>query len=77
MALDITRFLSVEEFRAHVGELIQYVKGSPPAPGFLQVLRPGEPEVLAEREQTASGVFVEEETWSQIVAVARELGVPV
>lgn len=77
MALDIARFVPVEEFRAHVGALIRYVKGSPPAPGFLQVLMPGEPEMLAERERAASGIFVDEETWSQIVAVARELGVPV
>jgi len=75
IVLDIAHFLPPAEFRAEVDALTQYLKSSALAPGFSQIMTPGEGEVLTERERATKGIFVEEDTWSQIVATARGLRV--
>jgi len=77
LVLDIAHFLPPAEFGSKVGALTHYLKSSALAPGFPQIMIPGEGEVLTERERAGKGIFVEEDTWSQIVTTARELGVPV
>jgi uncharacterized oxidoreductase len=75
--VDIARFVPATTFRTQVDDLVRYVKTCPTAPGVDRILTPGEPEMLTEAERRRSGVFVEDETWGQIEAVARELGVPI
>lgn len=73
--IQVERFLPLEEFTRQVAELVAFVKSSAPAPGSPGVLVPGEPEARLEAERRARGIPVEDETWRQIQAVARELGV--
>ncbi|MEK7205630.1 MAG: Ldh family oxidoreductase [candidate division NC10 bacterium] len=75
--VDIARFVPATTFRTQVDDLVRYLKTCPTAPGVDRILTPGEPEMLTEAERRRSGVFVEDETWGQIEAVARELGVPI
>ncbi len=75
--VDIARFVPATTFRTQVDDLVRYVKTCPTAPGVDRILTPGEPEMLTEAERRRSGIFVEDETWGQIEAVARELGVPI
>lgn len=75
--VDIARFVPAATFRAQVDDLVRYVKTCPTAPGVDRILTPGEPEMLTEAERRRAGIFVEDETWGQIEAVARELGVPI
>lgn len=75
IVLDIARFLPPSVFRAEVDDLARYLKSSALAPGFSRILTPGEAEVLTERERAAEGIFIEEETWTQIVTAAHQLGV--
>ena len=75
--VDIARFVPAATFRAQVDDLVRYLKTCPTAPGVDRILTPGEPEMLTEAERRRSGIFVEDETWGQIEAVARELGVPI
>jgi uncharacterized oxidoreductase len=77
VAVDIARFLPPATFKAEVDDLIRYVKSSAPVPGGKGVMTPGEPEAITEGERRRSGIFVEDETWSQIVAAAKELQVAV
>src|SRR5579872_4349521 len=44
MAIDIARFMPVEEFTARVEQLVKLMKSTPPAPGFHEVLVAGDPE---------------------------------
>jgi len=76
IAVDIARFVPPTTFRAQVDDLVRYLKTCPTVPGADRILTPGEPELLTEAERRRSGIFVEDETWGQIEAVARELGVP-
>ena len=50
------------------------MKSAPRAPGFTEILVPGEPEARLEAERSA-GIPIDDETWAQIQGVADDLGV--
>ena len=77
VVVDIPRFVSPGTFRAEADDLIRYLKTSPPVPGGGEIMYPGEPEARVEAERRRQGVYVEDETWQQIVQVARDLRVSV
>jgi uncharacterized oxidoreductase len=76
VVVDIARFVSPATFRTEVDDLVRYLKTSPPVPGGGEILYPGEPEARTEAERRQKGVYVEDETWQQIVQVAKDLNVP-
>jgi uncharacterized oxidoreductase len=77
VVVDIARFVSPQTFRTEVDDLIRYLKTSPPVPGGGEILYPGEPEARTEAERRHKGIFVEDETWQQIVQAAHDLHVTV
>jgi hydroxycarboxylate dehydrogenase B len=77
VVVDIARFVSPQNFRSEADDLIRYLKTSPVVPGVSEIMYPGEPEARAEAERLQKGIFVEDETWGQILQVARDLGVTV
>jgi hydroxycarboxylate dehydrogenase B len=68
-------FVAGEVFGAAVEKLLTRVKRCPPAPGFDEVLLPGEPEARAQAQRTESGIPVPEPTWQALVSLAQDLGV--
>ena len=48
-----------------------------PAPGFDEVLLPGEPEQHTAARRQAEGIPVDETTWSQLMTAAAEFGIAV
>lgn len=71
---DVARFRPVDEFRAEVSEFVTYLKDTPPAAGFDEVLFPGELEArTADRRRTA-GIEVDDPVWSSLTALAERLG---
>jgi uncharacterized oxidoreductase len=75
--INIEAFIPVEEFKKHVDGLIEYVKSSPRMPGVEEILFPGEIEAKERKKRLESGIFIEDETWGQIVKTAEDLGVDV
>jgi uncharacterized oxidoreductase len=75
MAIDIRQFSAIEDFKARVAESVEHMKSSPPAPGFQEVMVPGEYEFRQEKQRRSEGIFIEETTWTEVLAIARELGV--
>ena len=73
-AFKVEAFRPIDEFRREVTEFAQYLKSSPPASGFTEVFYPGEPEHLRTQRLLKEGIFVEDATWEQLRALARELG---
>ena len=73
--IDIESFVSLEEFKKDVDELIGYVKSSPKMPGVVEILFPGEIEAKERKKRMEAGIFIEDETWSQITGTAERLGV--
>ncbi len=72
---NVEHFRPLEQFKKEVAEFVQFVKTSPPAAGFNEVLYPGEIEYRNEQRRLREGIFVEDATWEQITNIMRELGV--
>lgn len=75
IAVDAAAFRPLDEFEASAAKSIAAVKAIPPAPGFSEVLVPGEPEQRSKAERLKNGIPVAEATWEAIRDVARGLGV--
>jgi len=72
VVVDIARFVAPETFKAEVDDLIGYLRSSPTIPRVNKILTPGEPELLTEAERQKAGVFVEDQTWGQILKILKE-----
>ncbi len=75
MCLDVECFLPQPEFHKQVAALFGWVKSAPLAQGSTEILIPGEPEARLEAERRKHGIPVDDATWAQIEATAKELGV--
>jgi uncharacterized oxidoreductase len=75
--LDIAQFMPLDEFHKQADTFIAHVKSSPPASGFDEILLPGEIEQKVKEQRTQDGIFVEDETWTQILEWASKLGVDI
>ena len=65
----------MDDFYARVDALVEHVKASPPAPGFEEILVPGEIEARQTKRRSDEGVPVDDETWRQIQETAASVGV--
>jgi LDH2 family malate/lactate/ureidoglycolate dehydrogenase len=74
-AFAVEEFQPLDSFYDKVDELIAFIKSSQSAPGFTEILLPGESGRRREAAQLKSGVEVDEETWSELTELAAELGV--
>jgi LDH2 family malate/lactate/ureidoglycolate dehydrogenase len=70
LCIDVARFVPLDEFHAKMRALVDWVRSAPLAAGSKEILIPGEPEARTMRERLASGVPVEDETWSELQACA-------
>jgi LDH2 family malate/lactate/ureidoglycolate dehydrogenase len=75
IALDPKRLLPAGQFETRVGDLVNMVKASKPAPGYDEVLVAGEPEWRSEEHRLQAGIPVPRKLWERFTAVATELGV--
>jgi uncharacterized oxidoreductase len=77
IAIDIEAFRPMADFAENTDRLFAKVKASKTAPGFTEILIPGEVEAREQARRLKEGIPVDEKTWSDIVAVAKGLGVEV
>ncbi|MBI1927254.1 Ldh family oxidoreductase, partial [Candidatus Poribacteria bacterium] len=75
VAIDIASFTPLEDFYRRVDELVSYVKASPLAPGFDEILVPGEIELRQEERRLREGIPLDDETWRQIQETAAAVGI--
>jgi len=68
LAIDPTRFLPLESFHEQVRALFEFVTSAPLAENSKGILIPGEPEERTAEDRRANGIFIEDETWNQILA---------
>ena len=72
---DVEAFRPLADFKKEMREFAEFVKSSPPAKGFSEVLYPGEIEWRTEAKRRSDGIFVEDETWQQLWTLVKENGV--
>jgi uncharacterized oxidoreductase len=74
VVFDPSAFLPGGDFKAQVEAFVQYLKETPPADGFDEVLYPGEKEYHTEQQRRRDGIPIEDETWNRITATAEKYG---
>jgi LDH2 family malate/lactate/ureidoglycolate dehydrogenase len=77
LAIDVARFLPLEEFQNRLAQLVATVKSAAPAVGYGEVLVAGEPEWRAEEIRRQQGIPVTTGVWARLVAAAKRLGVEI
>lgn len=73
MAIKVAAFREVAEFKEEMDNLIRKVRRSKPAPGFKEVLCPGDLELRTKKIREKNGIDVPEATWREIVRTAQKL----
>lgn len=74
IALDITAFQPLAQFDARMEELIQEIKSVPLAKGFEEIFYPGELEARNEQENRKRGLFLPDDTLTDLTAIAQSKG---
>jgi uncharacterized oxidoreductase len=74
VAIDPSLFRDPAAFASGVDATLARVKAVPPAPGFEEVLVPGEPETRTRAQRQRDGIYVEDATVAAIRKTAGELG---
>ncbi len=72
--LDPAQFADPSAFYAEATRYIDYLKASPPRPGFDEVLYPGEPEARAEEYRSRNGIQLDATTWNEIAETGARFG---
>ena len=67
---NVSAFRDIQDFKDEVTEFAAYLKSSETAPGFDEVLYPGEIEYRNETRQRKEGIFVEDSTWGELQSLA-------
>ena len=75
LKVTLEHFRPLEEFKKEMGEFVEFIKDSPPAAGFTEVLYPGEIEWNREQARRKDGIFVEDETWAQLSGLMKSLNI--
>src|SRR5262249_62180324 len=69
------RAFSPTDFETQVEGLVRYLKETPPAEGFEEVLYPGEIEYRTETRRRREGIPIEEPTWRRLGEVGTRCGI--
>jgi hydroxycarboxylate dehydrogenase B len=77
VVIDVSAFGPVDQFKRAVDEMVRYVKSTTPAPGFREVLVPGEIDDRNKADRQQNGIPLDDTTWRQIRDVAASLNVAV
>ena len=70
-------FRPADDFTRRAGEILREVRSVPPAPGFKEVMAPGDPETRAQALRSVEGIPVPDQVWQTIVEAGESVGVAV
>lgn len=76
-AIKTRSFIPLCKFYLEVDKFIKFIKSSKVAPGFKEILVPGELENLTTKEHNRKGIFIDNGTWCEIKNRAKELGIKI
>ena len=74
IALRADLFQPMEAYSERADEMARRVRAVPPAPGFKEVLAPGDPEARTRAARRRDGIPIADDIWESIVEVAASLG---
>lgn len=76
-AIKIESFTPATTFKERVDNLIRSIKSTPTAPGYSEILVPGEPEFRTMEERSKKGIEVDDMTWQALRSLGKELGLDI
>jgi LDH2 family malate/lactate/ureidoglycolate dehydrogenase len=75
LAIDVARFMPLEDFIERVEQLVKLMKSTPTAPGYDEVMVAGDPEWRTEAERGANGIPIPDGNWDNLVKTAARVNV--
>ncbi len=75
LAIDVARYMPVEEFLERMDDLVGRVKAARPAPGYDEVLIANEPEWRSRELRLKEGIPLSEGVWNELVKAGRSVRV--
>ena len=77
IAVNSGAFSSSGQFAGRTAELVRRIQAVPPAPGFTEVMAPGDFEHKARTSRLKQGIQIPDSTWAEVVQTAESLGVSI
>ncbi len=74
IAINPDAFAGRDVFKSLTGEMVDYMKSSPPAPGHDEIVLPGELDFRTYDKRLEEGIPVTESVWNLIVETAQKVG---
>jgi L-2-hydroxycarboxylate dehydrogenase (NAD+) len=74
-AIDISAFCDPADFRRRIDRMFEELKQIPVAPGFAEIMVPGEPEERKKAERMKAGCPIRAEDVALLSKLGEELGV--
>jgi len=71
VVIDIERFAPLSPAKTEASTMVKFVKDTPLAQGFDQILYPGEKEAKSRQDRSAKGMEIEDETWNQVMDLVK------
>ncbi len=75
-AVRLDHFGDPETIQRGLGSMFQSINQSPPAPGFEQVLIPGQKETETLRQRESKGIPLSPSTWTDLQSLAKQYAIP-
>jgi len=75
LALDVSRFLPLDEFITRMQHLREILTSTEPASGYDEVLIAGDPEWRIEDQRRAAGIPIEPQVWASLEETAQKFGI--
>jgi len=76
IAIDIERFMPYDEYLSRMRTFCEQLKASKLAPGFTEILLPGELEYRRQTERLANGIHLDRETFDTLRDLAAARNIP-
>lgn len=73
--IDPARLGTLASFESEAVEFVNWLKAAPVAPGFDAVKIAGDPERAIRSQRKTQGIFVDDQTWQEIVDAGKKVGV--
>jgi len=75
--INIEAFTAIDEFKKGVDALIADIKSSKVAPGFEEIMVPGEPEWIEQEKRLREGISLDDAIYQRILDTAKNVGVDI
>ena len=75
--IDVNAFIPLAEYQKGVRAFLDSIKSVPPAPGFDEVLVPGDFEVNTRKRRLANGIDIPDIIYQQLHECAEEWGIQI